>query len=620
MVKQTKNIFFLTTTKELIFETDEIKKICPEKPVMSFHDKNKSEGFIYSIKFKRGVVLKNFFGKSEVDLTKKDYPKGAFNNYLKTNNPKLKYCVKKKHTWSGYSFPHSILGKGNRENSTNFGQASKYAFKVHETGREKKIHKKKKNPAKDLKKNNNKLIDFNYNKKNKDIKNETLKEERKKILSFFREYNTIPSQQLVMQLLANKFHSISMLKKIFNEKKKNNDIFGNMRRKLKNENVGFFEKSHKLLFEEFKGFNDFMKFSDHQKRLNMNLLKKIEIDNKEENFLKKIQIYQDDSEPFKKRFNLFYHCENPLSLWNQKFTDLFIDGTGFRVPIKKAQMFVISACEAQNKPVSLLYVITNDLREKNYVSILNYLQRNILKIKNKRIHCDFEQAILNACKALRLKIRVCFFHFAQIIVDNTKKYKTSLLAQHDIVHSTNCSKLMHLLLKCGFFLHKENLVFHIELLNENIKNNLEQKLVDHIVGSFFTKKYSEFMFQKIELHQTNNIAEAFNSRLEKFTPLNKPSLNQLMNFLIFETKRNFRDLKNNETKDVRGGLLNNDLYHYVNSPRVDYISYKDGLQSILKKIDKKFILKGYLGEESQNNSDTNSEFSGDSESYNFKID
>ena len=389
-----------------------------------------------------------------------------------------------------------------------------------------------------------------------------------------------------------------MLKRIFDEKKKNDDIFGNMRSKLKNDNVQFFEENHQKLFDEFKKFNDFMNFSNHQKKLNMNLLKKIEFGDKKENFLKKIQIYQDDVKPFKKRFNLFYHCENPLSLWNEKFTDLFIDGTGFRISIKKAQMFVISACKSQNKPVSLLFIITNDLRTENYVSILNYFQSHIFKIGKKRVHCDFEQAILNACEFMKLEIRVCFFHFAHILVDNAKRLKVSLLAQNDeVVHTVDCSKLMHLLLKCGFFLHKNNYDFHKIILEENVRSDLEEKLVARIVYSYFEKKYSKFMFQKIELHQTNNIAEAFNSRLEKFTPLNKPSLNQLMNFLIFETKRNFRELRNNDDRDIRGGVLNSGLYRYVNTPQNDFQAYKDGLQLVLTAIDSRFVLSGFLDEQ-----------------------
>ena len=105
-----KTIFFLKTNDELVFDSDELRKTHACNPLMELHDKIKTGCFIYTIKFKYKVSIVGFFGKSKVDL-EENYPTRPFNEYLKTRNPGLKYCVKIKHNWSGYSPYFSILEK-----------------------------------------------------------------------------------------------------------------------------------------------------------------------------------------------------------------------------------------------------------------------------------------------------------------------------------------------------------------------------------------------------------------------------------------------------------------------------------------------------------------------------
>ena len=280
-----------------------------------------------------------------------------------------------------------------------------------------------------------------------------------------------------------------------------------------------------------------------------------------------------------------------MKLKNKNYEEFFVDGTGFRIPFKKTQLFVISTCTDDTKPIPIFFALSNDFTTKNYIFILNYFNQKILSLKSKIIHCDFEMALLQAVLKFTKNLKVCFFHFAQIIVKNGRKMKkiNDIINEDDIIITKSCRKIFYFILQSSIFLHKDNIAHHLNFLKIlAFGKKIEFKLLKYIAENFLEGKFGYIFFQSFDRHNTNNISESFNSRLERFSYKNKPTIKILLDFLIFETKRNNRNLQTNwEIDEIM--TKKNLLYEYVTIPKDTYENYEKGLYECLRNIDINYV-------------------------------
>lgn len=256
----------------------------------------------------------------------------------------------------------------------------------------------------------------------------------------------------------------------------------------------------------------------------------LQIMSNKELMLKEIIEVADHPVEEKKSYSfLFYNKNKTLNYDNM---ELFADGTNHYVPIKGAQLFVISGKRPNEVSFPIVYFISKRKTAQTYDALFSRFSEMASKQRLK-LHCDFEMAIMAAAEQY-FQVIPCYFHVNQAFfsnkiqlerlnallekflsskttIDNIYCEITALFADRKENRMIVRRKFLNLL-KLLMFVQPNHRRHMISSIGERNLNELEK---NHLKSAAkFIKTYERFFPLNPSFSLTNNIAEVFFSNFK----------------------------------------------------------------------------------------------------------
>lgn len=292
------------------------------------------------------------------------------------------------------------------------------------------------------------------------------------------------------------------------------------------------DRLNKSLFKDNKGdfpnLTEAIKYFNIQGELNQMSLQ-MKMGN--EFFLKEIiETKEADSVLGEKSYSfLFYNKMKTVDIDN---IELFADGTSHYVPIKGAQLFVVSGKRPNETSFPILYLISKRKTEITYRALFSRLSKMVSQ-KKLLLHCDFELAIMQGAEEY-FKVVPCYFHANQAFFATKIRMQRINGLMENILASKIALDNVYSEIAEAFEGREENrMTIRREFLNllkllmfvqpnirdhliQNIRarnlNGLERAQLTSSIG--FMEKYSRFFPLDPSISLTNNVSEVYFSNFK----------------------------------------------------------------------------------------------------------
>ena len=256
------------------------------------------------------------------------------------------------------------------------------------------------------------------------------------------------------------------------------------------------------------------------------------------NSLKRVFIMNGHLEPYFKRaevndaqnFALFFYSQQTIdAVRSESYDHVFIDGTKSCLPYdQRFQLLMINFYLNKGISTTGIYVLMRGSNEKLYDTVFSCVN-NIIPIRDKEIHVDFERAMMNALIKLTPNLKMCHFHYARNLQDRVRDLQR--------VYKKKISKRLYEYGKILMYVPPKYVEYHRNYMDHmagRSKNN--KRFLEYLDKNYIDKKYRAFLFQGHSKFLTNNLSEAVNSQFSKFFNM-RPKKNQWLDFLQYNEKR-----------------------------------------------------------------------------------
>lgn len=205
--------------------------------------------------------------------------------------------------------------------------------------------------------------------------------------------------------------------------------------------------------------------------------------------------------------------------------EYFGDATFNSCPYPFYQLFIIhgeaGSSLTQTATVPLIYALMPDKKEETYITVLKLIKSQLPKFNPKKYHCDFEIAEIKAFKKEfpSLVLKGCYYHWCKAVWKKSKKLKIKSKREKRIVGLTASLPL----------LPAEYIQEGLDYAKSESRGKDKFKSFFRYVDRFWmTEKFNDILCVFGERHRTNNIAEAFHSKLQKDVNKRNTSIMRLL--------------------------------------------------------------------------------------------
>jgi len=124
-------------------------------------------------------------------------------------------------------------------------------------------------------------------------------------------------------------------------------------------------------------------------------------------------------------FAFIYYSKDMIELAKtKKFDFIYVDGTG-DILTDGMQMICIHAKMPELS--TLIVAITNRYTVQNYKAIFDYVNNNVIDLRDKTMVCDFEAALQEAGKVFKA-VNYCYFHYTANVNKHARKLQRNYKA------------------------------------------------------------------------------------------------------------------------------------------------------------------------------------------------
>lgn len=226
-------------------------------------------------------------------------------------------------------------------------------------------------------------------------------------------------------------------------------------------------------------------------------------------------------------------CSSESQTLLEETREFFIDGTFQSCPRPFYQLLTIhgdfGSTEKTVHTKPLIYVLMPDKKQQTYIALFELLKIKLPNLKIDRLHCDFEIALCNAVTETfpTVSVKGCFYHWTRNMWRKAKQLGHKSKHERRIVGL--CAILP--LLSEEWILDGWNYI-----RTEYKESGLEMSRFMTYVSHLLKKRNHLKIISVFGLrHRTNNILEAFHSKLNKVLTKNVTLL-RLLNFLTKNEK------------------------------------------------------------------------------------
>lgn len=230
-----------------------------------------------------------------------------------------------------------------------------------------------------------------------------------------------------------------------------------------------------------------------------------------------------------KRILIF--CREDVRSVVKSFRHILCDGTFKSCPKPFKQLYSIHGYSEKNKSVTpIIFCLLPDKRQETY-EILFRLIKSVFPVwKPLKVTMDYEQTAMNAVAKVfsGIKIKGCYFHFNRCLIRKAKKLKiTTPVMQRHVSRCAGIARLPQEFTKSGieYVMRKSPPGKDKEKFNAYFKSQWLQ-------NSKFNKTCC---CGKEQLRTTNNL-KGWHSRINRFIAKTNPTVANLLDILIKETK------------------------------------------------------------------------------------
>lgn len=238
--------------------------------------------------------------------------------------------------------------------------------------------------------------------------------------------------------------------------------------------------------------------------------------------------------------------------------EYFCDGTFKSTPKPFHQLFIIygdlGSSSGTTNVVPLVFALMSDKKESTYSALFDILQAKFPEWKPDKFHLDFEVATSNALKLIfpNLEIKNCYYHFTQSLWRKAKSIGIKTKLYRRLVGLCTALPLLpenqikdgwaYIQLQCAHLKNNKINAFMAYMKNTWLKN--DACIRDWCVSN--------------ERHRTNNVAESYNSVINKNINKNYVTINKLLNVLYNDIRvANFSPNERRQTETQKDDFILN---------------------------------------------------------------
>lgn len=224
--------------------------------------------------------------------------------------------------------------------------------------------------------------------------------------------------------------------------------------------------------------------------------------------------------------------------------ECFCDGTFKSAPKPFYQLFIIygdlGSSSATTNVVPLFFVLMSDKKESTYSALFDVLHARFPEWKLEKIHLDFEVATSNALRIIfpNIKIKKCYYHFTNSLWRKAKSLGIKTKLYRRIVGLCTALPLLP-------ESHVKGGWDYIQLQCADLKNNKINTFIAYMKRTWLKSDtcIREWCVSN-ERHRTNNVAESYNSVINRKINKSYVTINKLLHVLRDDITV---DLTNNRT-------------------------------------------------------------------------
>jgi len=382
-------------------------------------------------------------------------------------------------------------------------------------------------------------------------------EVRALIQFFYRHFQVLPSQRELKKWFTSRY-SLEANFAAFNSstmKQRVKNLFSNLKAR-------FMEVERRLCKLEIPGKELLPRHFELR-----SFQRVLVVNSKIEPYLKQVVRADED------RFALLMYSNDRIEkIKREGFSHVFVDGTKRCLPYdQNYQLLLVNFLLNNGQTTTGVSTLVRGSNQLIYEVVLGAVNQ-LISLKGKDIHTDFEMALMNSASKFTTKLSLCYFHYARNLQDRVRdlhrKFKQKI------------SKRLYEYGKILMFVPPEYTKFHCKYMKSMTKRCKNSKrFFNYLCKNYIEGRFSPHLYQKHSKFLTNNIAESVNGQLSSFFA-KKPGKLEWVDFLLFNEKRTVFNQNSLATKGAKEQLDRFDkLILKLQSRKFSYRSYKRFLSS-----------------------------------------